>query len=120
MAAIVLVPDPTWQGKGEAPLMIRTYAMRKLFEAGKTVSEVALHFDTTYHNAYKAINPPRKRASDPKSTAVKPLTASRLTQLSKKQLEKIAYGKGKTPTELARIEAAADELIRRDPNWLEG
>lgn len=114
---IYLVPDPTWKGKGPAPTLVRSDAMRRMFKAGSSVTEVAEYFDVPYRQAYRAINPPRKRAGQ--TTAAQALTPARLKNMSKGQLEKIATAHGKTPAALARIESATDELLRRDPHWLE-
>ncbi|HET7713505.1 MAG TPA: hypothetical protein VFK94_03990 [Patescibacteria group bacterium] len=118
---VTLVPDPLHpeSSRTPAPLMVKADAMRKLYAAGTPVAEIALRYGVTYHNAYKQINPPRKRAGAAGSTESKPLTKERLTQLPKKRLIEIATSKGKTPSELARIQAAANELDRRDPNWLD-
>lgn len=116
---IQLVPDPTWAGSGTAPLMVKSDAMRKLHAAGKTVSEVAVFFNSTYHQVYKVINPPRKDRTATSSREVKPLTATRLTQMTKKQLIAIATTKVKTESERKRAVAASNELDRRDPSWID-
>lgn len=100
-------------------MMVKADAMRKLHAQGDTVQEIALRYGITYHNAYKAINPPRQRATAPRSTVEKPLTRERLSQLTKPRLIAIATSKVKTDTERKRVEAAAAELDRRDPNWLD-
>lgn len=115
---VSLVPDPTYVGKETAPLMVKAHAMRKLHEAGKSVSEVALYFGVTYHNAYKAINPRRQHARSEKSTVAKPLTPGRASQLTKRQLIAIATSKAKTEVDKKRIQSAADEMDRRDPDWI--
>ncbi len=123
---ITLVPDPTYTGKGDPPLMVKADAMRKLFfEAGESVGDIARRYDVPYGRAYKAINPPRKAAGDPRSTATKPLTRKRLGELTRSQLEKIVTRRmrkgpdGKlinfTPDEEARIKAADAELAKRSP-----
>ena len=61
MSTIVLVDDPTFKGTGQAPQLIRTWAMRKLFEAGMEVGEIARKYGVPYAAAYRAINPPRKK-----------------------------------------------------------
>lgn len=130
MATIILVPDPTWKGTREAPLMVRSDAMRALYRAGSSVSEVALYYEVPYDRAYRAIQPPRKDKRSPHSTARKELTAERLTSLSKQKLIDITdipsrhMVKGKLePNSLfdrARYEAADAELTKRyGSGWLD-
>lgn len=116
---IQLVPDPTFQGRGTAPLVLKSEAMRKLHAAGQTVSQVAIFFDVSYHNAYATINPPRRAASSGTSTAPKPLTRERATQLSKSKLIAIATSKITDDSSRKRVIQASDELDRRYPGWLD-
>jgi hypothetical protein len=119
---IYLVPDPTWQGKPPAPLMIRADAMRKMYKEGAAVSVVAQHFEVPYSIAYKAIKPPHKAAGQRGSNIGLPLTKSRLRGMNMSQLARIASKPGVRPgtPDGERAEAAQDELLRRDPKWLEG
>lgn len=58
--SIIMVPDPTYAGRGTPPLTIRSWAMRALFEGGMEVGEIARKYEVTYSQAYRAINPPRQ------------------------------------------------------------
>jgi hypothetical protein len=90
---ITLVPDPTWKGKPprEAPLMVASEAMRKLYKAGSSIQEIAEYFGSSYGRVWKAVNPPRKVAGEPGSTRRKPLTDARLATMTKGQVRHIAY-----------------------------
>lgn len=114
-----LVPDPTFKGKGEAPLMLRSEAMRKLFKAGMSVVDIAAHYGVRYGLAWKTINPPRQPATAKTSTGAKPLTKDRLAGLPKSRLLLIVEGPKKTPEQRARAASAADELDRRYPGWID-
>lgn len=119
--SIIMVPDPLWTGKGEAPGVIRSWAMRALAKQGMEVGDIARKYGVPYARAYRAVNPPRQRGSSPNSKATKPLTASRLKDLTKPQLIKIATQQikaGDTATR-TRVQSAVDELDRRDPTWLD-
>lgn len=115
----ILVHDPLYHGKPPIPLVTRSQAMRRMYEQlGMSVGDIARQYGITYQLAYKQINPPRLPASDPHSTAPKPLTKERLDRLPRGQLERIATAKSKDPAILQRAQAAADALDKRFPNWI--
>lgn len=115
--SLIMVDDPDFKGKGPAPQLPRSWAMRKLFKQGVSVGDIGRRYDVSYALAWKSINPPRQAASSPTSKATKPLTKSRLKDMTKTQLEKIAYTKqsaiDKDPALRGRVQAAVDELERR-------
>lgn len=123
MASFVMVVDPDYTGslddKAIIPYIPRSWAMRKLFKQGVPVGDIARRYKVDYHKAYKAIDPPRLAASNPRSTVRKPLTPERLASLPKSRLLKMAYVRTKDPKELKRIEKVMAELDRRFPGWID-
>jgi hypothetical protein len=128
---ITFVPDPTSKiakkcptcGQ-EAPLLIRSDAMRKLFAAGTPIQEIAELYGIPYHRVWRAVNPPRRPAGQPGSKIRTELTVARAKTLTKRQLTAIsntrsriknAVGKSiDNPSYRARdVEIAIEELERR-------
>lgn len=118
--AYVLVDDPLHSGRGPAPQILRTWAMRKLFDAGGvTVGDVARRYDVPYSAAYRAINPERKPAPARSGAASKRdriLDPELIKSVKTSELKKIVRRKGASLSD-PRDAAAYAELERRDPKW---
>lgn len=113
---ITLVPDPVFKGKGDPPQIVRTWAMRKLYESGMSVGDVARYYGLPYAAAYRAINPERAPATKSKA---KPLAALGDLRLAKKSaLVRIATAKNASMQD-PKVAAVVEELDRRDPAWFE-
>lgn len=82
MSRYVLVDDPFWSGSGPAPKTHRSWAMRRLFESGMSVGDIAKRYGVKYGQAYKGIHPeaansPARRGVAPKQSRVTPAKPSR-------------------------------------------
>lgn len=130
---ITFVSDPTWKlakkcptcGQ-EAPLLVKSDAMRKLAKTGATIQEIAELYSIPYGRVYKAVNPPRKAAGQPGSKIRMELTATRAKTLTNKQLNVIANTRQRIKNKTAAgklinnpsfrerdVELAIEELERR-------
>lgn len=118
MPTFVLVDDPLYRGQPPVPQILRSWAMRKLAEAGMDTGDIARYYEVPYATAYKAVKP---KASDivpgadsPSKRKFDPLL---LDSLTKSQLMKRAYVRTSDPERLAEIELVTEALDRRFPGW---
>lgn len=71
MPALVMVDDPRYKGATPAPQIPRTWAMRRLFEDGMAIGDIARTYGVPYQRAYNAVNsaPPAAAARTPAASA---------------------------------------------------
>lgn len=116
MPNYVLVPDPLYTGEPPAPRMIRSWAMRKLFESGMPIADIARRYDVPYARAYKSIHYTQLQLAPSTITAPprRPRNPKVLKEMTTKELIKIA-----TSQNDPRIAEAVALLDVKDSRWLD-
>jgi hypothetical protein len=127
-----LVDDPTYTGGGEAPQISRSDAMRRLAAEGLSINQISAFYEVPYQTAYVAVRL-RSVGTTTGGADIKPRAGmgpsvpskGALHEMSKAQLMRIVNTKQPKADDpliedkLARIQAAADELDRRYPGWID-
>lgn len=146
MPALVMVDDPAYQGKGPPPQIPRSWAMRKLAEAGVSIRDIATRYGVPYQRAYNAVNfrtaaelaalqpesadlqpaarsksaaPDELPAAAPKrrpGPKIKTHTRAELKSFSIRQLKDAITNKGLEPNTQYAKDLEA-ELDAREPGW---
>lgn len=115
MPNYVLVPDPLYKGEPPAPKMIRSWAMRKLYDAGMPIADIARRYDVPYARAYKSIHYHQTEGLAPTTSRPAPRVrkVKTLEEMSMKELKRIAT----TSADQNLITKAAAILDTRDATW---